>query len=80
MGGLGSHLAPAAQPRRHLLDEMGGSRNFDLLAFGNFEPSAGERRLDLCTGHALRPHHLALCYLASVATDTVNPPNGKENP
>ena len=51
MGGLGSHLALAAQPRRHLLDEMDGSRNLDLLAFGNFEPGAGERCLDLCSVH-----------------------------
>jgi hypothetical protein len=51
MGGLSRHLAPSTEPRRHLLDEMGGSRNFDLLAFGNIEPGAGERRLDFCSVH-----------------------------
>ena len=60
MGGLSRHLAPSTQPRRHLLDEMGGGRNFNLLAFGNIEPSAGECCLDLCPGHALRLHYLAL--------------------
>ena len=60
MGGLSRHPAPSTQPRRHFLDEMGGGRNFDFLAFGNIEPGAAECCLDLYTGHALRLHHLAL--------------------
>ena len=73
MGGLSRHLAPSTEPRRHLLDEMGGSRNFDLLAFGNIEPGAGERCLDLCPGHALRLHHLAL-FLFGIVRDRYGKP------
>ena len=56
MRGLGSHVAPAAQPLYHLLDEMGGRGYLGLLAFGNVEPGASERRLDVCAGHALSLH------------------------
>jgi hypothetical protein len=51
VGRLGRHLASAAQPRRHCFDKTGGSRDLRLLALGNVEPGAGERRLDFCSVH-----------------------------
>ena len=56
MSGLGRHLALPTEPPGHLLDEMRGRGDFRLLALGDLEPGAGERRLDLSASHALRFH------------------------
>jgi len=65
MSRLGPHLAPPPQPGGHLLNEMGGGNDFRLLAFGDLEPGPGQRRLDLCAGHALRFHDALSLILAS---------------
>ena len=56
MGRFGAHRALSPHPLRHLLDEMGGGSDFRPFALRHFEPGAGERRLDLGAGHALRFH------------------------
>ena len=56
MGRLGAHRALSPHPLRHLLDEMSCRGNFRPFALRHIEPGAGERRLDLGAGHALRFH------------------------
>ena len=56
MGGFRAHRALSPHPLRHLLDEMGSRGDFLSFALRHFEPGAGERRLDLGAGHALRFH------------------------
>lgn len=53
---LGAHRALSPHPLCHFLDEMSGSSDFRPFALRHFEPGAGERRLDLGAGHALRFH------------------------
>ena len=57
MGGFGGHRALSPHPFCHFLDEMGRTSDFLPFALGHVEPGAGERRLDLGAGHALRFHY-----------------------
>jgi hypothetical protein len=56
MGGFAAHRALSPHPLRHFFDEMSGASNFQPFALRHIEPGAGERRLDLGAGHALRFH------------------------
>jgi hypothetical protein len=51
MSRLGSHLAFSAQPRRHFFDKAGNPGDLGFFALGNFQPGAGECRLDFCLVH-----------------------------
>src|SRR6516165_5653443 len=53
---FGADFALDPHARGYFLDEMGRGGDLGLLALRDFEPGAGERRLDLCTGHALGFH------------------------
>jgi len=53
---FGADFALDPHVRGYFRDEMGRGGDLGLLALRDFEPGAGERRLDLCTGHALGFH------------------------
>jgi hypothetical protein len=79
VSGLGPHLAFPTKARGHLLDEMGSSGDFRLLALRYFEPGSGQCCLDLCAGHGLRFHD-ALSLILGVSAERVNPKVAKEKP
>ena len=58
MSRLGPHLALPTHARGHLFYEMSGCGDLRHLALGDPQPGSGQRRLDLCAGHALRFHDL----------------------
>ena len=79
MSGFGCDRTPALKAGSHLLNEMGGSRDFCLLALEYLEPGTGQRHIDLCAGHALRFHD-ALSLILGVSAERVNPKLAKEKP
>jgi hypothetical protein len=56
MGGFGAHRAVSPHSFRHFLDKMGCRSDILPLALRHLQPGAGERRVDLGAGHALRSH------------------------
>jgi hypothetical protein len=51
MRGFGAHLALSTNSRHHFCNVVSRGGDFRLLALGNIEPGAGERRLDLRGSH-----------------------------